>query len=137
MQCSESEALINKPNKLIKTIENHISKNNVAIIDHDIDDDVASITNLFNKYADILEECDLDTENVNILSNYDENAITSFAGYVAQRYIERNNYQNCRATMLKTPMENATLNEKYIEYPNADEDAPTVTKLARQASLPM
>jgi len=142
VQCPESEALINKPNQLIKMIENRMNKNNVAIIDDDVDDDdddnVASITNLFNKHADILEECDLDTENVSILSNYDENAITFFAGYVTRRCIERNNCQNCRATMLKTPMEDATPNEKYIEYreySNADEDAPTVTKLARPTSL--
>lgn len=40
--------------------------------------------------------------------------------------------------MLKTPMEDATPNEKYIEYreyPNADEDAPIVTKLVRPPSL--
>ncbi|KAL6423073.1 hypothetical protein ACFW04_010507 [Cataglyphis niger] len=58
--------------------------------------------------------------------------------YVARRCIEKSNCQNCRATMLKTPMEDATPNEKYIEYreyPNIDEDAPTVTKLTRPTSL--
>lgn len=86
-----------------------MSENNIATINDDIDDDiddVASVTELLNKHADILEECDVD--NVSILSNYDENAITFFAGYVARRCIERNDCLNCRATMLKTPMEDAT-----------------------------
>lgn len=139
-QCPESEALIKKPNQLIKTVENCMSENNVATIDNDVDDenDVALLTELLDKHADILEECDVDTDNVSIFSNYDENAITFFAGYVARRCIERNDCLNCRATMLKTPMEDATPNEKYIEYseyPNADEDAPTVTKLARPTSF--
>jgi len=40
--------------------------------------------------------------------------------------------------MMKTPMDDATTNEKYIEfreYPNPDEDAPTVTKLVRPTTL--
>lgn len=39
---------------------------------------------------------------------------------------------------MKTPMDKSTVNEKYIEfreYPNADEDAPTVTKLVRPTSF--
>lgn len=39
---------------------------------------------------------------------------------------------------MKTPMDAATENEKYIEfreYPNIDEDAPTVTKLIRPTAL--
>jgi len=73
-------------------------------------------------------------ENINPLSNYDENAIAYFAGFVAQRSIAKSNCENCRNDMMKTPMDNATANEKYIEfreYPNEDEDAPTVTKLVR------
>lgn len=40
--------------------------------------------------------------------------------------------------MMKTPMDAAIENEKYIEfreYPNIDEDAPTVTKLIRPTAL--
>lgn len=142
VQCPESEALINKPNQIIKTVENCMNKNNFAAIDdtdYDIDDDDAIIvTDLLDKYADILEEYDVDMGNISISSNYNENAITYFAGYVARRCFEKNDCNNCRAVMLKTPMEQATSNERYIEYreyPNADEDAPTVTKLVRPTRL--
>lgn len=40
--------------------------------------------------------------------------------------------------MMKTPMDESTENEKYIEfreYENEDEDAPTVTKLVRPTTL--
>jgi len=40
--------------------------------------------------------------------------------------------------MMKTPMDDTTENEKYIEfreYPNIDEDAPIVTKLIRPTTL--
>lgn len=39
---------------------------------------------------------------------------------------------------MKTPIDKSTANEKYIqfrEYPNADEDASTVTKLVRPTSF--
>ncbi|XP_025154474.1 uncharacterized protein LOC112588515 [Harpegnathos saltator] len=58
--------------------------------------------------------------------------------YVTRRCIEKNDCNYCRQIMLKTPMEDVTANEKYIEYreyPNADEDAPTVTKLVRPTNL--
>ncbi|XP_025163603.1 uncharacterized protein LOC112590642, partial [Harpegnathos saltator] len=58
--------------------------------------------------------------------------------YVARRCIEKNDCNYCRQIMLKTPMEDVTANEKYIEYreyPNADEDAPIVTKLVRPTNL--
>lgn len=140
VQCSESEALINKPNQFTKTVENCMSENNVAAVD-DIDEDIDDadlVTDLLEKHADILQEYDVDMNNVSIYSNYDKNAITYFVGYVARRCFERNDCENCREIMLKTPMEDATPNERYIEYreyPNADEDAPTVTKLARPTSL--
>ncbi|XP_025162489.1 uncharacterized protein LOC112590389 [Harpegnathos saltator] len=54
--------------------------------------------------------------------------------YVARRCIEKNDCNYCRQIMLKTPIKDVTANEKYIEYreyPNADEDAPMVTKLVR------
>ena len=44
----------------------------------------------------------------------------------------------CRSCMMKTPMDNLAENEMYIEfreYPNADEDAPTVTKLIRPTDI--
>lgn len=132
MQCLESEDLINQPNQLTKTAENTMSTINVPFINDDADADDAELE-LFDK--EILEEMgDIDMENKNALSNYDENAITYFTGYVARRCIERNNCDNCRETMLKTPIVDAT-NEKYIEYPNADEDASTVTKLVRPTSF--
>jgi len=40
--------------------------------------------------------------------------------------------------MMKTPMDDATENKKYIEFrehPNIDEDAPIVTKLIRLTTL--
>ncbi|XP_011884001.1 PREDICTED: uncharacterized protein LOC105571140, partial [Vollenhovia emeryi] len=140
VQCPESEALINKPNQITKTVENCMSTNNVSAVD-DVEEDVDDadlVTELLDKHADILEEYDVDMNNVSILSNYDENAITYFAGYIARPCIEKNNCEDCRATMLKTPMEDATPSERYIEYreyPNTDEDAPTVTKLVRPTNL--
>lgn len=107
---------------------------NVPFLDDDDAD--ADYPDLFIK--EILEEMgDMDIENESTLGNYDENAITFFAGYMARRCIQKNNCDDCRATMSKTPMDDATSNEKYIEYreyPNADEDAPTVTKLVRPTS---
>lgn len=140
VQCSENEALINKPNQVIKTVKNCMSANNVVAVDdvEDNVDDADLVTELLDKHSDILEDYDVDINNVSILNNYDDNATTYFAGYVAQRCIEKNNCENCRTTMLKTPMEDATPNERYIEYceyPNADKDAPTVTKLTRLTSL--
>ncbi|XP_025158821.1 uncharacterized protein LOC112589504 [Harpegnathos saltator] len=58
--------------------------------------------------------------------------------YVARRCIEKNDCNYCRQIMLKTPIKDVTANEKYIEYreyPNADEDAPIVTKLVRPTNL--
>lgn len=95
-----------------------------------------SIPNLLPTDMNILEEYhDIeDIENINALSNYDENAIAFFAGFVARRSVAKSNCDNCRNIMMKTPMDNPTSNEKYVEfreYQNADEDAPTVTKLTR------
>lgn len=138
VQCPESEALINKPNPQTKTLENFISESDISAVNEEDVDDPDPITDLINNHADILEECDkMNIDNVNVSSNYDDNAITYFAGYVARRCIKRNKCEKCRETMLKTPMEDATPNETYIEYReylNADEDAPTVTKLVRPTS---
>lgn len=87
-----------------------------------------------------LKECDIEEiENINPFdSNYDENAIAFFAGFVARRSIAKSNCEHCRNDMMKTPMDKSTANEKYIEfreYPNEDEDAPTVTKLVRPTTL--
>lgn len=113
-----------------------MSENNVTVVD-DVDDDVdADLTELLDKHANILEEYDVN--NVSIFSNYDENAITYFAGYVARRCIEKNNCENCCATVLRTPMTDVMPKEKYIEYReylNTDEDALTITKLARPTSF--
>jgi len=127
VQCPESEILINEPSRLIKTIEKFMSINNYTEYDD-------SENELFVEDAKFLEDYVNVEENINPLSNYDENAIAYFAGFVAQRSIVKSNCENCRNDMMKTPMDNATANEKYIEfreYPNEDEDAPTVTKLVR------
>lgn len=82
----QSEVLINKSNQVIKSVENCMSENNIAAV-HDIDDDdideVVSVTELLDKYADIFEECDVNIDNESVFSNYNENAIAYFAGYVA------------------------------------------------------
>lgn len=49
---------------------------------------------------------------MNPLNIYDQNAITFFAGYVARKSIAKTNCDNCRNVMMKTPMDNATENEK-------------------------
>jgi len=88
----------------------------------------------------LLEECDIEEiENINPIDNsYSENAIAYFARFVARRSITKSNCDDCRNAMMKTPMDEFTANEKYIEfreYPNTDEDAPTVTKLIRPTTL--
>ncbi|XP_011884083.1 PREDICTED: uncharacterized protein LOC105571225 isoform X1 [Vollenhovia emeryi] len=62
VQCPESEALINKPNQITKTVENCMSTNNVSVVD-DVEEDVDDadlVTELLDKHADILEEYDVD-----------------------------------------------------------------------------
>jgi len=57
---------------------------------------------------------------------------------VARQSIAKSNCEHCRNDMMKTPMDESTANEKYIEfreYPNKDEDAPTMTKLVRPTTL--
>jgi len=66
------------------------------------------------------------------LNNYDQNAIAFFTGYIAWKSIAKTNCDNCHNIMMKTSMDDATANEKYIEfreYLNPDEDVFTVTKL--------
>ncbi|KMQ86056.1 hypothetical protein RF55_15077 [Lasius niger] len=64
VQCSESEALINKPNQVIKTVENCMSENNVAVDDVEDDvDDADLVTELLDKHSDILEEYDVNINN--------------------------------------------------------------------------
>ncbi|KMQ85764.1 transposable element p transposase [Lasius niger] len=68
VQCSESEALINKPNQVIKTVENCMRANNVVAVD-DVEDDVDDpdlVTELLDIHSDILEEYDVDINNVSI-----------------------------------------------------------------------
>ncbi|XP_067212770.1 uncharacterized protein [Linepithema humile] len=133
--CPETESLINPPSKFIKTMENFMSESH-TVIQHDIDPE----DELLMEDTKILEEYDNieDQENINPLNFYDQNAIAFFAGYVARRSIAKTNCDNCRNIMMKTPMDYATENEKYIEfreYPNIDEDAPTVTKLIRPTAV--
>lgn len=137
VQCEiESETLINRANEVIKTMENCLSTNNaVATDENDLESNIEFLTN----NQEFFEEWnDIEVEHINKLSNYDENAVTYFAGYVARRCIQQSKCDNCRSTMLKTPMEDAASNEEYIEYReyyNEDEDAPVVTKLVRPTSL--
>lgn len=73
-----------------------------------------------------------------LLSNYDENAVTYFAGFAARRCFEKINCKNCCDIMIKTPIDDQTTNAKYIEfreYSNTNEDAPAVTKLIRPTTL--
>jgi len=137
VQCPETEAecLINPPSRLIKIIEKSMSASHTVIqTDIDLEDE------LFTEDIEIFEICNNinDLENLNPLNTYDQNAVTYFAGYIARKTIVKTNCENCRDVMMKTPMDDATENEKYIEfreYSNSDEDAPTVTKLIRPTDL--
>lgn len=128
VQCLESESLINQPSLLVKQIENNMNENYAAEYDINLENELLiEDTEIFEEYDNVE-----DIENTNILGNYDENAIAYFAGFVACRSIKKSNCDKCRNNMIKTPMDEETSNEKYIEfreYPNIDEDAPTVTKL--------
>lgn len=135
VQCSEAECLINPPTKLTKSIENSMSASHISV-QNSIDPE----DEFFVDDVDILEEYDITevTENINSLTSYDQNAITFFAGYIARKSFAKTNCENCRNNMMKTPMDDVTENEKYIElreYPNPDEDAPTITKLVRPTTL--
>lgn len=128
-------SLINEPNRLIKTIEKFMNT-----FDVHTENEIDPKNQLLEEDVTILEEYDdnEDIEKMGSLSNYDENAITYFAGFVVRRCFKKINCDNCRNTMMKTPMDDQTTNEKYIEfreYPNPDEDAPVVTKLVRPTTL--
>ncbi|XP_072751257.1 uncharacterized protein [Anoplolepis gracilipes] len=137
VQCPETKSLINPPNQFVKTIEN-LPNENHTVVQHDIDPEDELLerdTKILEEYEDIHIE---DSENINSLNIYDQNAIVFFAGYVARRSVAKTNCDNCRNIIMKPPMDDATENEKYIafrEYPNIDEDAPTVTKLIRPTTL--
>ncbi|XP_070171046.1 uncharacterized protein [Polyergus mexicanus] len=130
VQCPEIETLISQPSQLMKKIENFLNVN--ANVEYDKPENELFIedVNIFFKECDIEE-----IESINSLdSSYNENAIAYFAGFVARRSIAKSNCNHCRNDMMKTPMDESTANEKYIEfreYLNEDEDAPTVTKLVR------
>lgn len=115
-------------NQLIKTVEKYMNTTNFTTVYDDCESE------LFAEDASFLEDYVNVEENMNLLNNYDENAIAYFAGFVARRSIGKSNCENCRDDMMKTPMDDATANEKYIEfreYANENDDAPTVTKLVR------
>jgi len=134
IQCPEAESLINPPSQFVKMIENNLNENYVTV-QHDIEPE----HELLMEDAQILEKYDMEnSENINLLTAYDQNAIAYFAGYIARRSIAKTNCDNCRDIMMKTPMDDTTENEKYIEfreYSNIDEDAPIVTKLIRPTTL--
>jgi len=73
--------------------------------------------NCLQKMIEIFEICDNinDLENLNPPNTY-QNAVTYFAEYIARKTIVITNCENCRDIMLKTPMDDATENEKYIEF---------------------
>lgn len=135
VQCEETESLINTPSDIVKMVEKSLNTNYTTI-----DRDATFEDELFMEDVQMLEEYDKvgNAENVEPLNIYDENAIAYFAGYIARQSVAKSKCENCRNYMMKTPMDNATENEMYIEfreYPNADEDAPTVTKLIRPTDL--
>lgn len=146
VQCPVSESLINEPSKIIKIVEQNLEANN-AVIENEYDlEDETFLTEIQiieeNCNEELMEDLFniriADKKNIESLNCYDKNAVTYFAGFVARRCIEKTNCDNCRNAMLKTPMENSTENEKYIEfreYPNPDDDAPTITKLIRPTPL--
>lgn len=77
-------------------------------------------------------------QKITKLDIYNQNVIAFFAGYIARNNIRKTNYNDCRNIIMKTPMDDATENEIYIEfreYPNPDENAPAVTKLVRPTEL--
>jgi hypothetical protein len=135
VQCPEAESLINPPNPLVKTIENSLNaSHNVVQCDANSEDEsFIEEVQIFEKYDNVEN-----AENVDPLNIYDQNAVAFFAGYIARQSIAKTKCDNCRNCMMKTPMDNAAENEMYIEfreYPDADEDAPTVTKLIRPTDL--
>ncbi|KMQ91814.1 transposable element p transposase [Lasius niger] len=135
VQCPEAESLINPPSHLVKTLENSLNASHTVV-----QCDVNSEDESFLEDVQILEEYDNvgDTENVNPFNIYDQNAVAFFAGYIARRSVAKTKCDNCCNCMMKTPLDNAAENEMYIklrEYPNADEDTPTVTKLVRPTDL--
>ncbi|XP_026830028.1 uncharacterized protein LOC113563103 [Ooceraea biroi] len=135
VQCIEAESLINSPSHLVKTLEKSLNTNHT-----NIQCDTNSEDDSFLEDVEMLKEYDniRDAENVDPLNIYNENAITYFAGYIARRSVAKTKCDNCRNCMMKTPMDSAAENEMYIEfreYPNADEDAPTVTKLVRPKDI--
>lgn len=131
VQCPKTESLINQPSRLVKRIENLMKISNAVVEYNEPESEL-----IIEDVNILLKECDIEEiESINPLdSSYDENAIAYFAGFVARRSIAKSNCDHCRNDMMKTPMDESTANEKYIEfreYPNEDEDAPTVTKLVR------
>lgn len=135
VQCPEANCLINPPTKLTKAIENCMSASHNGV-QYDIDPEDESFledVNILQEY-DNIESC----EHISSFDSYDQNAIAFFAGYVARKSIEKTKCDKCRNIMMKTPMDDTTANEKYIEfreYLNPDEDAPIVTKLVRPTTL--
>lgn len=132
---AQKQSLINPPSLLVKTLEDSLNASHTIL-----QCDLNSEDELFMEDVQILEEYDNvgDAENLDPLNIYDQNAIAFFAGYIARRSIAKTKCENCRNYMMKTPMDKAAENEMYIEfreYPNADEDAPTVTKLIRPTDI--
>jgi hypothetical protein len=80
--------------------------------------DVNSEDESFMEDVQIFKEYDniQDRDEDNTLNIYDQNAVAFFAGYIARRSFAKIKYDNCRDCMMKTPMDNATKNEMYIEF---------------------
>lgn len=79
VQCEiENETFINRANEIIKTMENCLSTNNAIVTDeNDLESNIEFLTN----NQEFFEEWnDIEVEHINKLSNYDENAVTYFAG---------------------------------------------------------
>jgi hypothetical protein len=102
VQCTESETLINEPvklllmnrnNGLVKAIEKVMSTSNAPVQNENEHE-----SELLDENAKLfLQEYDIEEiENINpIDSNYDENAIAYFAGFVARRSFTTNSCDNC------------------------------------------
>ena len=138
VECPESEALITQPSQLMKEVEKVMRTSTSTVEYADFEDEsYLEDAQLLEKYANY--ENIENIENITPLSGYNENAIAYFAGFVAQRSLKKTKCENCRNDMMKTPMDDATANEKYIEYreysDSDDEDAPTVKKLIRPTTV--
>lgn len=111
VQFLQLESLINPSSKIVKTVENYLTANNVTVQYDEHENE------LHMQDIEIVEECDEleNADDINTLNTHNENDITFFAGYVARRSFAKTNCENCCNIMMKTPMDDATGDKKCIE----------------------